>query len=203
MVRFIQARKISLLKWHLIVASQKLRLEKIMAIKLDISTLDQQDALDMAVLIEKEAEERYLMFADQLIHRYGGDAADIFTMMARNEQRHGFEIAEQRRLLFGDAPSRVKANMIENDIEAPDTGKPIRFMSPRHALEVAMESEVKAYEFYDQILQGIQNPTVRTLIRRLRDEEADHQLFLNEQKARFPATLVPDFDTEIDELPSL
>ena len=174
-----------------------------MAIKLDISTLDQQDALDMAVLIEKEAEERYLMFADQLIHRYGGDAADIFTMMARNEQRHGFEIAEQRRLLFGDAPSRVKANMIENDIEAPDTGKPIRFMSPRHALEVAMESEVKAYEFYDQILQGIQDPTVRTLIRRLRDEEADHQLFLNEQKARFPATLVPDFDTEIDELPSL
>jgi len=174
-----------------------------MTMQLDISTLNPQDALDMAVLIEKEAEERYLMFADQLLHRYRGDAADIFTMMARNEQRHGIEIAERRRMLFGDAPSRVKANMIENDIEAPDTGIPVCFMSPRHALEVAMESEVKAYEFYDQVLQGIQDPAVRTLIKKLRDEEADHQRFLNEQKEKYPDTLEPDFDTEIDELPSL
>ena len=174
-----------------------------MTIQLDVSKLNPQDALDMAVLIEKEAEDRYLLFADQLSHRYPGDAADFFTMMARNEQRHGIEIAERRRLLFGDTPSRITANMIENDIEAPDTGKPIRFMSPRHALEVAMESEVKAYEFYDQVLQGIQDPTVRTLIKKLRDEEADHQRFLNEQKAKYPNTLEPDFDTEIDELPSL
>ena len=174
-----------------------------MTIQLDISTLDQQDTLDMAVLIEKEAEERYLMFADQLLHRYRGDAADIFTMMAQNEQRHGIEIAEQRRLLFGDTPSRVKANMLESDIEAPDIEKPIRFMSQRHALQVAMESEVKAYEFYDRVLQDIHDPTVRTLIKKLRDEEAEHQRFLNEQMAKCPDTLEPDFDMEVDELPSL
>ncbi len=45
----------------------------------------------MAMLIEKEAEDRYLLFADQLGQRYPGDAADSFTMMARNEQRHGIE----------------------------------------------------------------------------------------------------------------
>ena len=94
-----------------------------MTIQLDISTLNLQDALDMAVLIEKEAEERYLLFAEQLGKRYRGDAADFFTMMARNEQRHGIEIAEQRRLLFGDNPSRVTANMVEYDAEAPDTRK--------------------------------------------------------------------------------
>lgn len=174
-----------------------------MTIPMNTSTLNQQDALDMAVLIEKEAEERYLMFADQLLHRYRGDAADIFTMMARNERRHGIEIAERRRLLFGDTPSRVKENMLENDIEAPDAAKPIRFMSPRHALEVALESEVKAYEFYDRVLRGIQDPSVRMLIKKLRDEEADHQRFLSEQMTKYPATLEPDFDTEIDELPPL
>ena len=73
-----------------------------MNIQLDFSTLNLQDALDMAVLIEKEAEDRYLLFADQIGHRYPGDAANFFTMMARNEQRHGVEISEQRRLLFGD-----------------------------------------------------------------------------------------------------
>jgi len=172
-----------------------------MTIQMDISTLSQQDALDMAVLIEKEAEDRYLLLADHLGHRYPGDAANFFTMMARNEQRHGNEIAERRRMLFGDTPSRVTTNMIGNDIEAPETGKAIRYMSPRQALEVAMESEIKAYEFYDSILQIIQDATVRNLIKSLRDEEAEHQILLNEQKAKYHDTLEPDFDPEIDELP--
>jgi len=171
-----------------------------MTIQLDVSKLNPQDALDMAVLIEKEAEDRYLLFADHLGHRYPGDAANFFTMMARNEQRHGIEIAERRRLLFGDTPSRVTANMMEKDIEAPDAGKAIRYMSPRHALEVAMESEIKAYEFYDSILQVIQDATVRDLIKSLRDEEAEHQELLNEQKAKYHDMLEPDFDPENDEL---
>jgi len=174
-----------------------------MTTQLDISTLNLQDALDMAVLIEKEAEERYLMFAAQLGTRYRGDAADFFTMMARNEQRHGTELAEKRRLLFGDAPSRVKANMVEYDVEAPDLGKPRRFMSPRHALEVAMESEVKAYEFFNQALPTIQDPAVRKLFEELRDEESEHQRLLNEQKAKYPDTMEPDLDPEDIEIPSL
>ena len=174
-----------------------------MTIQLDISTMNLQDALDMAVLVEKEAEERYLLFAEQLGKRYRGDAADFFTMMARNEQLHGIEIAERRHLLFGDTPSRVTANRVEYDIEAPDLGKPRRYMSPRHALEIAMESEVKAYEFYDQALAGIQDPTVRKLFEELRDEEAEHQRLLNEQKAKYPDTMEPDLDPEDDEISSL
>jgi rubrerythrin len=170
-----------------------------MTIQLDFSTLNLQDALDMAVLIEKEAENRYLLFADQIGRRYPGDAANFFTMMARNEQRHGVEISERRRLLFGDAPSRVTTNMIGNDIEAPAPGKAIRYMSPRHALEVAMESEIKAYEFYNGILQFIQDATVRELIKSLRDEELEHQKLLNEKKAGYADTLESDFDPEIDE----
>lgn len=170
-----------------------------MTSQLDISTLNLQDALDMAVLIEKEAEDRYLLIADQIGHRYPGDAANFFTMMAQNERRHGAEISEQRRLLFGDTPSRVTMNMIGNDIEAPEPGKAIRYMSPRHALEVAMESEIKAYEFYNGILQVIQDATVRELIKSLRDEEVVHQKLLNEQKAKYADTLESDFDPEIDE----
>ena len=171
-----------------------------MTIQRDFSSLDLQDALDMAVLVEKEAEDRYLLFADQIGHRYPGDAANFFTMMAQNERRHGVEIAERRRLLFGDAPSRVTSNMIGSDIEAPDPGKAIRYMSPRHALEVAMASEIKAYKFYDRILQVIQDAAVRKLIESLRDEEAEHQRLLNEQKAKYHDTSESDFDPEIDEL---
>ena len=173
-----------------------------MTAQLDISTLNLQDALDLAVLIEKEAEDRYLMFVDQLGERYRGDAADFFAMMAGNEQRHGMEIAARRRVLFADAPSRVTADMIE-DIEAPDTGKPRPFMSPRHALNVAMESEVKAYEFFDQALPGIRDQEVRKLFAELRDEELEHQKLLTAQMAKYPDTLEPDLDADDVDTPAL
>ena len=174
-----------------------------MTFELDFSTLNLQDALDVAVLIEKEAEERYVLFAAQLGKRYRGDAADFFIMMARNEQLHGAELTERRRALFGDAPSRITENMIGYDIEAPEMEKPRRYMSVRHALEIAMESEIEAYQFYDQALAGIQDESVRKLIIELRDEEVEHQRLLNEQKVKYPENMEPDLDPEEDDIPSL
>jgi erythrin-vacuolar iron transport family protein len=173
-----------------------------MSLQLDFSTLTLQDALDLAVLIEQEAEERYLMFVDQLGERYRGDAADFFAMMARNEHRHATELAERRRSLFGDSPSRVTADMIE-DVEAPDTGRPRQYMSPRHAMDVAMDSEVKAYEFFDQALPGIRDQEVRRLFEELRDEEAEHQQLLKEEMAKHPETLDPDVEPDEVDTPSM
>lgn len=169
---------------------------------IDFPKLSLQDALDLAVLIEQEAEERYLMFVRLLGERYPGDATDFFTLMAHNEKRHAAELAERRRKLFGDAPSRVHAGMID-DIEAPETGKPRPFMSPRHAMNVAMESEIKAYEFFDRALPGIANPDVRRLFEELRDEEAEHQRMLKAHMAKFPDTLEPDVDPDEVDTPAL
>jgi rubrerythrin len=173
-----------------------------MPLQLDFSTLDLQDALDLAVLIEKEAEDRYLMFVDLLGERYRGDAADFFAMMARNERRHGAELAARRRELFGDKPSRVTADMIE-DVEAPETSRPRQFMSTRHAMDVAMDSEVKAYEFFDRALPGVQDPEVRKLFEELRDEEAEHQQLLRAEMVKHPDTLDPDVDPEDVDTPSM
>ena len=174
-----------------------------MATQLDVSTLNLQDVLDMAVQIEREAEERYLAFAEQLGKRYPGDAVDFFAMMARNEHKHGVELAERRRLLFGNSPTRVADMMKGAEVEAPEMEKAVRYMTPRHALEAALESEIKAYEFYDRVLANdIQDPEVRNLIKDLRDEEAEHQRLLNEMKARYPDTSKTDYDPDIDALAS-
>ena len=170
-----------------------------MAKELEFSTLNLQDALDVAVLIEKEAEERYQLFAEML---GTGDAADFFIKMARNEEKHGAELAEKRRSLFGDKPSRITEDMIE-DIEAPDLGEPRPFMSPRHALEVALKSEVKAYGFYDQALEGIQDPEVQKLFKDLREEESEHQMLVKEQMPKYPDTLEPDVDPDDVETPAM
>lgn len=170
--------------------------------QLDISKLNLQDALDMAVLIEKEAEDRYLWFVDLLGEHYTGDAADFFKTMAGYERRHGEELAARRRALFGDAPARITADMIE-DVEAPDSGKPRPNMSPRHAMNVAMESEIKAWEFFDNALRGIQDSSVRKLFEELRDEEVGHQNLLKVQMAKYPATLEPDVDPDAVDTPAL
>ncbi len=148
-----------------------------MAAKLDVATLTLQDALDLAVLIEKEAEERYQVFVAQLGGGERGNAADFFAMMSRNEGRHAAKLAKRRKALFGDAPSRVSAEMIE-DVEAPGMNKPRPNMSTRHALEVSLESEVKAYDFFNEALQGIKDPEVRKLFEELRAEEAEHQVLV-------------------------
>ena len=170
--------------------------------KIDFANLNLQDALDLAVLIEKEAEERYHEFAERLGQRYRGDATDFFIMMAKNEALHGSELAKRRVELFGAAPTRVNPDMI-SDVEAPEHTKPRDNMSPRHALNIAMESEVKAYEFFKNALPFLKDSNVIKLFEELRDEELEHQDLLKEQMPKYPETLDPDVDPEDVDTPDL
>ncbi|MCK5539121.1 MAG: hypothetical protein KAI79_20025, partial [Bacteroidales bacterium] len=56
---------------------------------INFSQLTLMDALDIAIVVEIEAFERYTLFNEQLGHRYPEDAADIFRKMAISEKKHG------------------------------------------------------------------------------------------------------------------
>jgi rubrerythrin len=147
---------------------------------IDVSKLDLRDALDLAIAMEQEAKDRYEWFTTQVGGgRYPGDAADVFHQMAVNEAKHGAELKARRDKLFGGQPARVNTAMID-DLEAPDHGKPRVFMSARQAMEVALESEVKAQEFYDGAARITKDPDVRKLFEELRAEEVQHQAWLRE-----------------------
>ena len=111
-----------------------------MTTRLDFAKLDLMDALDLAVLIESEAYERYQKFAAQLGHRGPGDAGSIFVKMAEAEAEHGKELAERRMARFGKAPMRVSPDDLL-DVEAPEQGAATLDMTARQALEVALEAE--------------------------------------------------------------
>ena len=83
-----------------------------MLANLDFSALDLMDALDLAILIEVEALERYKFFAEQIGHRFPGDAASVFRSMAANEAKHGKQLSDRRQELFGDKPLRVSKDAI-------------------------------------------------------------------------------------------
>lgn len=173
-----------------------------MSTRLDFAKLDLMDALDLAVLIEAEAYDRYKLFAAQLGHRYAGDAASVFASMAENEAKHGKELLERRKARFGDTPMRVSPDDL-TDVEAPEQGAPRSNMSPLQAFEVALAAEQKAYDFYDAALEHVTDPEIRTLFAELRDEETDHVRMVRAAIAALPPGADQELEEDEDDLPAL
>ena len=156
-----------------------------MSVKINFATLDLMDALDLAVLIECEARDRYNFFAEQIGRRDGVDAGSIFESMAVNEEKHGQQLAERRKQLFGDKPVRVSKTAIF-DVEAPEFGAPRWNMSAFKALQLALSSEEKAYGFYDEAIKFVKDAGVRELFTELRDEETEHVGLVKKAMAALP-----------------
>jgi rubrerythrin len=172
-----------------------------MTATIDFAGLTLQDALDLAILIEEEAKERYLELAQFVGGRYPGDAGDVFRMMAGNEEKHGAQLAERRRKLFGRKRPRVDRSMLF-DVEAPDLGKARVFMSARQAVEVALESEEKAYDFFRSALKHVKDRQVKKLFEELEGEEKAHQALLRKAMRKLPTG--PDVEeSEADEPPPM
>ena len=152
---------------------------------IDFGTLSLKDALDLAILVEEEAEERYQELEHQMeIHRTE-EAGAFFKFMAMNEKKHGDELSARRKKLFGDAP-RVVTRAMLFDIEAPDYDEARAFMSPREALEVAMRSEQKAFAFFDAAIPHLADEGVKALFAELRSEEIHHQDLVGKELAKLP-----------------
>jgi rubrerythrin len=153
--------------------------------KIDFATLDLQDALDLAILIEEEARERYQEFQKLVGGRYRGDASDIFRIMAESEGKHHAALLARRTQLFKDAARRVDRTWFE-DVEAPDRGAPRVFMGPRQALQVALQSEEKARDFFASALPHLKDPRVKALFEELRAEEIQHQKYIEKAMVSLP-----------------
>ena len=174
-----------------------------MTVDLDLSKLNLMDALDLAILIEEEARQRYESFAAQ-IGRTGSsnDPAAFFASMAENEAKHGNDLLARRIELFGKVPMNVKLTDLF-DVEAPDAASPRRGMSTLQAYELGLAAEKKAYDFYDRALPGITNPEVKTLFTELRDEETEHVEMLQEAMARLPSIASVETENDPDDSPYL
>jgi rubrerythrin len=171
-----------------------------MSARVDFSQLTLMDALDLAILIEIEAFQRYTSFAETIGHRLSSDSAAVFESMAVNEKKHGDQLAERRRALFGDTPPRIRIDDVF-DVEAPDVGAPRWNMSELKAYELALSAERKAHAFYDEALPGVKQPDVRALFEELREEEVEHVRMIEEIIEKLPpsaANELEDLDEDVD-----
>jgi rubrerythrin len=165
-----------------------------MSTRLDLSKLSLMDALDLASLIELEAQKRYSDFAESFGSRGVDDAGAVFRSMAVNESKHCEELAERRLALFGEKPPKVSRDDIF-DVEAPDVGDVRWNMSVLKAYQLALYSEQKAFAFYDEALEYVDQPDVKALFEELRDEEAEHVDMIVKIIAKLP----PSAEVEIED----
>ncbi|HUK66334.1 MAG TPA: ferritin family protein [Anaeromyxobacteraceae bacterium] len=166
--------------------------------RVDFASLSLRDALDLAILIEEEAQERYERLSAMVGGRYAGDAGDVFRFMAKNESLHGAELRERREALFAGEARSVGRDMLD-DVEAPDWSKAGVFMSAHQALEAALESEVKAHAFFAQALPFLSEPDVKKLFQELAAEELKHQTLLRGKLRGLPPG--PDLEPEMADEP--
>jgi rubrerythrin len=166
-----------------------------MSTRLDLSKITLMDALDLASIIELEAKRRYTEFAESLGSRGVDDAGAVFRSMAINEAKHCEEIAERRLALFGDRPAKVTIDDIF-DVEAPEVGEVRWNMSVFKAYQLALYSEQKAFAFYDEALESIDQPDVKALFEELREEEAEHVSMLVKIIAKLPKSAEVELEDE-------
>ena len=153
---------------------------------IEFARLTLREGLDLAISIEEEARDRYREFAEQLTLHHTAEAANFFARMARIEEIHREKLTQRRLALFpGEASSAMRAKVF--DVEAPEFDEVRVFMSVEQALQTALESEEKAYEFFALAIPRLEDAKVRALFSELRDEELEHQALVKHEMSRISA----------------
>ncbi len=141
----------------------------------DFSSLTGADVLDLGILAEEEARQRYQDFAATMESVHGdADAAGFFAAMERHEAEHRDSLEQQRRHTYPEAPTRVDASVLF-DVEAPDYGVTGAALSFEECLRLCLAAEERAERYYRDALPHAADPVVHDLLVQLADQEVRHQ----------------------------
>lgn len=154
-----------------------------------------QDFMALALAMEREAAERYALFADTLEAHNNREVAALFRTMAGYEAKHAEQIQAQ---MGWDTPPQPSTRPPWSGPEGPETA-PIDavhyLMQPWHALQLALAAEERAERFFAELARAAQDETVRVAAERLRQEEAEHVALVRRWLAQVPQ---PSGDWDVD-----
>jgi rubrerythrin len=151
--------------------------------RLDLTNLTLRGALDFAITIEEDAEERYREFVRQVTDPA---AQAFFREMVVNEGKHRRQLESRRAVIFRHQPRRFEEKLADGEGEGPSPEEVLPSISVREAMEVALRAEERAWEFYDRAIPQLTDPDVRAFFEELRAEEVEHQDMLKDMLAKLP-----------------
>lgn len=132
-----------------------------------------------AIAIEREAAERYAELAGRMQDEGREDLGRVFQMLADLESEH-LQTLEARTLDVAlPAVAADRYRWLESG--APETAARelvYRLMTPRMAIAVALQAEIRAQAFFERVMMTADDPALRSLAREMAAEEQEHAALL-------------------------
>ena len=133
-----------------------------------------EEFMARAYAMELEAHERYALFAEQLDTHNNRAVAEMFGKLARIEALHAKRILEE--MGWPSLPALPVAYAWET-AEGPETAafeSAHYLMQPYHALEIALQCELQAQRYFEEIVDGEAPKKVREAAAEMAEEEREH-----------------------------
>ena len=132
-----------------------------------------------AIAIEREAAERYGELAERMSDEGREDLARVFETLADLESEH-LQTLEARTLDVA-LPPIPDSRYHWLEAGAPETAARslvYRLMTPRMALGIALQAEMRAQAFFEGVFMTCEDPALRALAREMAAEEQEHVLLI-------------------------
>jgi rubrerythrin len=153
------------------------------------------DFMAQAYTMELEATERYAQFAEQLDTHNNRGVAELFRKLSAIEALHAKRILEE--MGWPSLPA-LPAAFAWDPGEGPEAAPldSIHYlMQPYHALELALDCELRAQKHFEAIVKSKAPKKVREAAAEMAEEEREHVRLVKEWMARVPQ---PDADWDHD-----
>jgi rubrerythrin len=128
-----------------------------------------------AIAIEQEAAARYSELAERMADLGNDGVAEIFSMLAQQEAEH---LETLRSRTDGVAlPCVDPGQYYWLDAGAPETAARewlYRLLTPRQALQIALQAEKRAQVFFEHVFITARDPGLRMLAKEMALEEGEH-----------------------------
>ena len=132
------------------------------------------DFMARAYAMELEAVERYGQFAEQLDTHNNREVAEMFRKLSQVESLHAKRILEE--MGWPSVPALPVAFAWETP-EGPETAafeSAHYLMQPYHALQIALQCELQAQRYFEDIADGEAPKQVRAAAAEMAEEEREH-----------------------------
>jgi rubrerythrin len=139
-----------------------------------------------ALVIELEAVQSYKDLAAQMEQCGNKEVADLFQKMAVLEAEHAQKIREKSGEI--ELPDLAPWEYRWAGVESPETTDlaGIHYlMTPHQALELALENEKSAKEFFEDAAKGATDARVRELATEFAEDEQQHVAWMEDWLANY------------------
>jgi rubrerythrin len=134
-----------------------------------------EEFLAHSIKLEQEAALRFGQLADAMVSCGNKEVSKLFRQLSDYSRMH--QADAQARAGFRDIPQLKADEFTWPGLESPETAAiwgTDPFIGRDLALEIALEAETGAFNWYKNVLDTTDNPEIRALAKEFVEEESGH-----------------------------